>query len=186
MDMKELKQTEKLNADTILIAEFNYASQNAFQANEDRVRIFNFVFANLLTLGASLLAPIFNLSISPTLFALIFFILFIIGILAIVQLIKLRSAWESSVRSMNHIKEFYVKNIPDLEKAFLWKTSTIPSRDGVFNISFIMALILMIINSFAFTAVLHFTLTITPLFISIYSLICFVLQLLTWFYILNK
>jgi hypothetical protein len=42
-----------LNVDTILAAEYNYAAQTAFQANEDRARVTSFY---LVTVGSFLAA----------------------------------------------------------------------------------------------------------------------------------
>jgi len=172
--------------DSILIAEFNYAAQTAFQANEDRVRVFNFVFANLLTLGASLVVPFFNISINPAIFSVVFIIIAIIGSLSIIQLIKLRLAWESSVKVMNAIKQYYIAHSPQIDSVFHWRADTIPKRTGIFNITFMMSFTLMIVNSISLCACLFLYInTLSPLLLAFFGLVLLCLQLILWFRVIK-
>lgn len=111
----------------ILIAEFNYAAQSAFQANEDRVRVFGFVVANIATIISALFAQVTIISISENLFKVILIVLSIIGALLIMQIARLRSAWIESVRTMNSIKEFFIVNSynKDFAKVFRWNNQTV-------------------------------------------------------------
>lgn len=177
----------KLDENNILIAEFNYAAQSAFQANEDRVRIFNFVFANILTLAVSLALPVFNNSLDTRLFGYVFIALSGIGVLSLLQLIRLRAAWRSSILTMNQIKDYYVKHGQnDLAKAFKWTTSTIPSGVKVFSLSFLMGLALILLNSFATSAAVYFLLSQRNLHIAITGITLTLVQLLFWVFANNR
>lgn len=146
---EQISFPKDLNSNDILIAEYQYAAQSAFQANEDRVKVFNFVFANILTLGASFIAPFLNISFDSKLFGYLFIALAAIGFLSIIQLVKLRRAWRESVKAMNKVKEYYIQANPQLESAFKWRAQTIPTAAKVFSMSFLMVFMLMILNTLA-------------------------------------
>ena len=54
--------TSQLDPNTILIAEFEYTTQPAFQANEDRARVSSYYFVT----AAALVAAIFGVNVEAT------------------------------------------------------------------------------------------------------------------------
>lgn len=171
----------------ILIAEFNYAAQSAFQANEDRVRVFGFVVANIATIISALFAQVTIISISENLFKVILIVLSIIGALLIMQIARLRSAWIESVRTMNSIKEFFIVNSynKDFAKVFRWNNQTVPSATKVASISFLVTLIIAFIDTISFGyGILLFLdgveLNLSFLLTLVASLSFFMIQLYAW------
>jgi hypothetical protein len=115
----------------ILIAEFNYIAQTAFQANEDRARVASFY---LVSFG-SFLAALFSTQIdfsNPQLvnlgFSGLFLALAVMGYLTLLQLASLRGAWFRSIAAMNQIKEYYFARHPGLDAAFAWKKGDVPHK----------------------------------------------------------
>lgn len=113
-------------SDEILKSEFDYISQTAFQANEDRGKITNFYLVSVGSLIASAVSMEYNNANTPLIFSALFFVLSISGLLTILQLIRLREAWFDSAFAMNRIKAYYVSKRPDIEAAFQWKTNSLP------------------------------------------------------------
>jgi hypothetical protein len=133
---------EALSPDDMLIAEYNYIAQTAFQANEDRSRVTSFYFVSVGSLVAAILGAQFagedlkNISLA---FFLLFLVLTVLGVLTIIQLARLRAAWHESAEAMNYIKDFYIKNHPALKPAFKWHKKTIPPTDKPYSIANLMA-----------------------------------------------
>lgn len=148
------KKKLSLNPNSILEKEFEYTSQTAFQANEDRVRVFTYFIAT----GSGLIATVLFLNLDRRLhlaiFAAIFAAFCLLGFFSYLKLIKLRLSWDRSVRAMNQIKEYYIKNINDknFENAFLWRTGTIPNPGKIWSIAFLMSQTIAIIATGSFTA----------------------------------
>ncbi len=142
------QEVTNLDPNQILIAEYNYAAQTAFQATEDRVRVFNYVLASIATFIGSFFLPGLSGVISPLAFSLLFLILFVFGLMSLFKLAKLRTSWVSSVKAMLKIKEFYVANTYEgLEHAFRWTSDTLPKADKAWSVAFLMALTTMFLNS---------------------------------------
>lgn len=186
--MKENSQKKlqtPLEPGEILMAEYNYASQNAFQANNDRVQVFNFIFANSITLVVAAVLSNNIPEVTSWLFSVVFLFLGFIGLVALLQLIRLRQAWLDSVLAMNKIKQFYEDNTElEISPAFRWKIINIPPGDKLFSLSFSFILIITVTNSLALTLsaafffrevdTLLFTLYLPMLFI------LFTIQMIFW------
>lgn len=137
----------ELDPNKILSHEFNYAAQTAFQANEDRVRVFHYYLATVGTLiAASVLANSANDAYMKV-FSLAMILLAFLGFIFLLKLIKLRTAWKDSVRAMCRIKKYYVKKHDGLKEAFLWETDTIPTVGKLWSVAFLMSLIIAILSS---------------------------------------
>lgn len=151
-----------LTPDDILTAEFEYAANCAFQANEDRSKVASFF---LVAVG-SLVAAIFGAQIegisSETylLFAGLFFVLTLFGGLTIAQLARLRSAWHESARAMNTIKEYYSKHFDSIRlgDAFRWKSESLPPVYKSDSISFLMVTEVALLGGLTFGASIFFAL----------------------------
>ena len=134
---------EKLEPGEILLAEFSYISQTAFQAGEDRARVTSFYLVSVGTLVAAFLSSQLQNGLQPAIFvafSALFFVLSLAGLFTILQLVRLRGSWHESVQAMNQIKEFYIQRLPDkgLAEAFRWRNNTIPARYKPWSLSFML------------------------------------------------
>ncbi|MDR3575912.1 MAG: hypothetical protein P4L50_18775 [Anaerolineaceae bacterium] len=134
---------EKLEPGEILLAEYTYIAQTAFQAGEDRARVTSFYLVSVGTLVAAFLSSQLQKGLQPAVFgafSALFFVLSLAGVFTILQLGRLRGSWHESVQAMNQIKEFYIRRLPDegLEQAFRWRDSTIPARYKPWSLSFML------------------------------------------------
>ncbi|NJN84923.1 MAG: hypothetical protein HC802_23305 [Caldilineaceae bacterium] len=139
-------------ADELLIAEFNYIAQTAFQANEDRAKVYSVYTVAVATLIAALFSAQLNPEIAPEAqtaifvgFSIAFAIVAVFGLLSMLQLIQLRLAWSESARAMNAIKEFVLADRPEAT-ALLWTNATLPSGFKFGSIAFLNALQVAIIS----------------------------------------
>ena len=153
--------TPPVELDELLAAEYNYIAQTANQANEDRARVASFY---LIAVG-SLLAALFSTQLFEPekftqavklLFCVLFTFLTLLGSSTVMQLGRLRNSWHQSMLAMNHIKDFAIRERPELEKAFLWKTSTLPPRYKKSSISYFQALEVALISGLMFGAAAFF------------------------------
>ncbi len=172
---------KNLDPNEILIAEFNYAAQTAFQANEDRVRVFGYIIASLGTILAAIIVPNINSNIDTRIFGVIFLGLTIVGIFFLFQLSRLRIAWIESVRTMNQIKDYYIANHKeiDLYKAFKWRTSTIPASNKIWSLAFLLAASIISINTLSI-GIACYLFNTGILFAVVTSLLFILLQILLW------
>lgn len=150
-----------LNMDTILAAEFNYAAQTAFQANEDRARVTSFYLVTVGSFLAAILSTQFITAPGELIyggFSILFLVISLMGIITLLQLVRARAAWHESVRAMNQLKDFYIQHTPNypLLDAFRWRTGSIPPRFKISSISFLLALEICLLGSFMFGAAVEF------------------------------
>jgi len=135
-----------VSADSILIAEYEYIAQTAFQAHEDRARVTTFYLVTVGSLIGAMLTSQFtsNLVNVRLGFATLFLILAIGSFVTLLQLVRLRQAWFDSARAMNQIKAFYLTQLEgknkNLENAFLWSTATLPKKEKAWSISFLLTI----------------------------------------------
>lgn len=127
----------------ILTAEFEYIAQTAFQANEDRARVTNLYLITLGGLVATVLGANATGGSLPGIYwilVVMFLLLAADSVLTLLQLARLRLAWGESLRAMNQIKAFCVTWYPELEKAFRWRTETMPAMDNPRSVGLLLAL----------------------------------------------
>src|SRR6185369_5330197 len=147
---------ENLDSNQILAAEFQYASDTAHQANDDRGKVFEVFLANIVTLvSAAILPTVFNVD-NKVIFILVFLGLFMFGVITLFQLTRTRVAWVSSVKAMNQIKDFYIKHDKTLEDAFKWRVASIPKANSRTSIIFVQSVSIMILNSLNIALVIYF------------------------------
>lgn len=151
----------KLNDDEMLQAEFKYINQNAFQANEDRSRFSSYYF---VTVGSFVAAVLGSPSIlGQQTVALAFFVLFIVltvmGTFTLAQLARLRAAWHESVEAMNQIKNFYIKNNPNIKPAFKWLDKQVPPTDKPYSIANLIAMEVATLSSLTTGTAIYFLLS---------------------------
>jgi hypothetical protein len=142
---------QELDPNVILAREFDYAAQTAFQANEDRVRLFHYYLATAGTMiAASVLADLTN-RVYLAVFSLAISGLALLGFILLLKLARLRIAWTESVHVMCRIKQYYIERCMDIQlrEAFKWKKGTIPDVSSKWTVAFLMA---MVIGFFSSTA----------------------------------
>lgn len=158
--MKKNSTEIPLNPNDILMREFDYASQTAFQANEDRVKVFSYYLGSATTLIAATIFPDFEKPLHLYIFMFLFLGFYILGVFSFLKIIKLRLAWTNSVIAMNEIKEFYIGKLSgiSLEAAFKWRMNSIPNVGKKWTIAFLMYIVT------AFLASLSLSLSVLLLF----------------------
>lgn len=150
-----------LDANALLIAEFEYIAQTAFQATEDRSRATTLYLVTTGSLIAAILSTqVEQLQVAETYwsFAILFGGLSFFSLLTLLQLARLRLAWLSSVAAMNHIKQFYIEHsqFPELESAFLWNVRTLPSPSKPWSVASLLMLQVALLGSLAAGAAIIF------------------------------
>ncbi len=158
--MKE-KQSPIVELDELLAAEFSYIAQTATQAFEDRSRVSSFYMIAVGSLIVTLFGTQFfdageltqNIKL---MFSGVFLLLTLLGLSTVLQLARLRSAWYESMMAMNQIKDFAMKQNPELAEAFRWKTSTLPAKYKRGSVSSNQALEVSLIGGLMFGATTHF------------------------------
>jgi hypothetical protein len=153
--------TGKIDPDHILIAEFNYTVQTAFQANEDRARVTSFYLVSVGSFLAAILGTQLIDNLPPAVywgFTILFLFIAVLAVTTILQLIRLRRAWYESVLAMNQIKDFYVRSIHnlDLSAAFRWNSKTIPPLEKSNSLSFYLAMEVGLFGASALGAAVYF------------------------------
>jgi hypothetical protein len=148
-----------LEPEAILAAEFEYIAQTAFQAHEDRARVSTYYLVSVASLvGAILSTQATDSRMVEAAFAGLFALISAFGVVTLLQLARLRQAWEGSIRAMNHLKEFYARHAPGLplERAFLWNNQTLPPLDKPWSISFLLAVQVSLLGGVTCGAAIHF------------------------------
>lgn len=142
----------QLDPGDILIAEFNYITQTAFQANEDRARVSSYYLVSV----AAVIGAVFGAKLDGTsvllvnvAFGVLFAILSFVGATTLLQLARLRAAWDEAAVAMNMIKCYYA-TFPASESlgaAFFWKTSTLRWDRNHRSVSYLLAISVIVISS---------------------------------------
>lgn len=147
--------------DELLAAEFDYIAQTAIQANEDRSRVSSFY---LIAVGSLIAALLGTQLFDPERFTQpvklafsgAFGLLTLFGISTVLQLARLRGAWHESMLAMNQIKDFAMKQSPELMQAFRWKTSTLPRKYKKGSVSYYQAREVALIGGLMFATAVFF------------------------------
>ncbi|MGO8948095.1 MAG: hypothetical protein ACLQUY_10620 [Ktedonobacterales bacterium] len=183
-----------LALENMLLEEFNYAGVTAYQAMEDRARMFN-LYLLLVGILASGLGAVFQLGsgVRQYLLPVAVLLLLLIGGLGYVfflKLIRLRQAHRESLIAMGKIKTFYIDQfkpqLPKIENAFHWRLETIPPGEKFGNVTFLVCYTTAVLGClcFAIAAFLLFPVTIgqvlDPLAPQFAGLFPYVAALLVW------
>ena len=167
--MPKTNKSQELVSNDILIAEFEYISKTASDANDDRERITNFY--NQLFTVSTLAAGFFisnktttdillannRVEISLVLSALFFSLTFIV-LSNLGRLARARAAWQESIEAMNQIKDLYIKRDRSIEPGFKWLYSSIPPKDKPFSIANFLSLEISILGSLTTASSIYFLL----------------------------
>lgn len=149
-----------LRLENLLMQEFTYASSTAYQALEDRARMFNLylVLIGALATGVGVITQ-FGQKLDGYAAEIIVALLAIMGVVGVaffIKLIRLRQAWRESAIAMNVIKEHYIQKFaqdaPEIEKMFRWRLRTMPTGETRGNISFVVCMTVALLGSLSFAA----------------------------------
>jgi hypothetical protein len=136
----------------IIIAEFNYIAETAFQANEDRAKVTQFFvisFGGFLTALISAQLPTENIVAPNTILGIFFLLIFLYGGISIFQLARLRMSWKESVLAMNQIKDSSIKKHPVLAEYFRWSNKNAPPTFNPKSLGFSLVVMIVIISGMA-------------------------------------
>ncbi|HEV7129928.1 MAG TPA: NUDIX hydrolase, partial [Ktedonobacterales bacterium] len=145
-----------LSLENILTQEFGYANVTAYQAMEDRARVFGLYLTLVGVLAAALgavsqLGGSFEKQYLLPLGACLLLLAGVLGTVFFRQLVKVRQAWRSSALAMARIKEYYIERlkqqVPDIEKAFLWRLETLPKGEKRGTITHLICFTTAVIGS---------------------------------------
>jgi hypothetical protein len=162
----------RVELDELLASEYEYITQTANQANEDRARVASFY---LIAVG-SLVAALLGTQVFDTekftqtvkiMFSGLFVLLTLLGTSTIMQLARLRAAWYEAMLAMNQIKDFAMNQSPELIRAFRWTNETMPPKYKRGSVSYFQATEVALISGLMFGAATFFLqqafFSITPL-----------------------
>ena len=151
----------RVELDELLALEYEYITHTASQANEDRARVASFY---LIAVG-SLMAALFGTQLFDTekytqavkiMFSGLFVLLTLLGTSTIMQLARLRHAWYEAMLAMNQIKDFAMKQSPELTDAFRWTKDTLPPKYKRGSVSYFQAVEVSLISGLMFGAAIFF------------------------------
>lgn len=135
-----------LDIDSMLLEEFNYAGNTAYQCMEDRARLFNLYLLVVGILGSAL-GAVYQLggglsTGTEVIFAIMLLAAGISGIAFFMQIISLRQAYREALIALNVVKEYYIKqardSFPDIEDAFRWRLRTVPAGERFGSVTFLI------------------------------------------------
>lgn len=166
VDANESKKGKKirmmgLDSNDLLIAEYGYISESAFQANEDRARVSTYY---VVTFG-TLVAALFSLQVESAdldnihrALTIVFLTLTLFGLSTLLQLARLRQAWTECACAMNKIKDYYVDRSDEgeLAEALRWREWTIPASYKPWSIAFMMAAQVALLGGVSLGACVYF------------------------------
>jgi hypothetical protein len=149
-----------LKIDNMLLEEFNYAGTTAYQAFDDRARIFN-LYLIVVGVLASGLGAAYQLSGDIRVFVLplavaLLFIAGILGTAFFLALVGLSNAHRESLVCMNKVKEYYIAHfkaqLNDIEDAFRWRMKTIPNRERFGSVTYVVCHTVALLCSLCYAA----------------------------------
>lgn len=151
-------RNSSLRLESMLLEEFNYAGVTAYQAQEDRARMFNLYLLLIGVLGSAL-AAIYQIGGGLKLFAgeLAIALLLVAGMMGVAfftKLIRLRQAWRESVLAMSLIKEYYIREFsdsaPKAVHAFYWRLKTLPTGEKLTSTTAVVCATVAALGSLCF------------------------------------
>lgn len=156
-DDPAINTDQTLRLESVMLAEFNYGSSTAYQALEDRGRMFNF-FLGITGVLASGLGALYGfgdqVKHSELLAVALLVLAAFIGVIFFLKIVRIRQAFDDSLLTMNVIKERYISEfkgkVPAIEEIFRWRTETMPSGRRFGSLTFLVCFAVTLIDSIAF------------------------------------
>lgn len=147
-----------LRLENMLLEEFNYASVTAYQAQEDRARMFNLYLLLIGVLGSGL-AAVYQLgggfqAFGGELSIALLLAAGLMGVAFFAKLIRLRQAWRESALVMALIKEYYIQEFatsaPGAVRAFYWRLKTLPTGEKLTSTTAVVCATIATLGSLCF------------------------------------
>ena len=156
-----MEPAPRVELDELLAAEYEYITQTAGQANEDRARVASFYLVAVGSLVAALFGTQFSNEETYTqtvkiMFSGLFVLLTLLGVSTVMQLARLRGAWYEAMQALNQIKDFAVQQSPELKQAFRWTSETLPPKYKIGSVSHYQASEVSLIGGLMFGAAVFF------------------------------
>src|SRR5690348_3412098 len=154
-----LTRDSTLRAENIMLEDFTYASTTAYQAMEDRARMFSFylTLVGVLIGGLGLFSQLGS-AVAPYLPIVAIALLGLAGVLGsvfFIKLIRLRQANRESLIAMNKLKEYYIElfkdRLPGLGGAFAWRLETVPG-EKLGNVTFLVCYTVAVVAGLLYAA----------------------------------
>jgi len=147
-----------LPASDILSREFEYARITASEAMEQRHTMVNFylLLSGVVASGAvAVMAQ--DTELPPAVGTALLWLLCGIGWIYFLAIVRLRQAWHDSARTMNQIKEFYIRHAAHFDDstmrtAFRWQAHTLPPPGKPWTVFFYSATLIALLDSVAYVA----------------------------------
>src|SRR6185437_2915872 len=147
---------QRLRLESIMLAEFHYASAAAYQALDDRGRMFGIylAIASVLAGGVGALYELGDKSAhSEVIAATLFLLAGFIGLIFFFKIVRIRQAFDDSLLTMNVIKEHYISvfkgTVPAVEEIFRWRMKSMPSGRRFGSLTFLVYFAISVIDSLA-------------------------------------
>ena len=147
---------QTLRLESMMLAEFNYASATAYQALDDRGRMFGIylAIASVMAGGVGALYELGDKSAhSEVLAAALLLLAGFIGLIFFFKIVRIRQAFDDSLLTMNIIKEHYISIfkgiVPAVEDIFRWRMKSMPSGRRFGSLTFLVYFAISVIDSLA-------------------------------------
>jgi hypothetical protein len=145
-----------LKLESIMLAEFNYASATAYQALDDRGRMFG-IYLGIASVLAGGVGALYELgkkdANSEVIAAALLLLAGFIGVIFFFKIVRIRQAFSDSLLTMNVIKEHYIAqfraSVPNVETIFRWRMQTMPSARRFGSLTFLVSFGIILIDSLA-------------------------------------
>ncbi|MEZ4619666.1 MAG: hypothetical protein R2867_29745 [Caldilineaceae bacterium] len=196
LNQNKQKPQTKIDLSSLLIADFTYVAQTAFQANEERAKATTFYLLSVVSVLATVWAtnsPYVDHAKTALAFSVIFGLLSIFGIITLLQLARLRASWFDSVQAMNAIKMYALQSQKTLvENPFPWTQANLPKKFKAKSIAAFLALQVLVMSSVTCGAcIFHFgqyininSSLVVPAFLG--AIVWASISLLLYFWVLNE
>lgn len=147
---------QTLRLESMMLAEFNYANSTAYQALDDRGRMFGIYLgiASVLAGGVGALYELGSRSANSGVIAAALLILAgFIGLIFFFKIVRIRQAFDDSLLTMNTIKEHYISkfkgDVPAVEDIFRWRMKSMPTGRRFGSLTFLVCFAITVIDSLA-------------------------------------
>jgi ADP-ribose pyrophosphatase len=147
---------QTLRLESMMLAEFNYANSTAYQALDDRGRMFGIylAIASVMAGGVGALYELGDRSAhSEVIAAALLLLAGFIGLIFFFKIVRIRQAFDDSLLTMNVIKEHYISAfkgiVPAVEEIFRWRIESMPSGRRFGSLTFLVYFAISVIDSLA-------------------------------------
>jgi 8-oxo-dGTP pyrophosphatase MutT (NUDIX family) len=147
---------QTLKLESMMLAEFNYASATAYQALDDRGRMFG-IYLGITSVLAGGVGALYELgkkdANSEVIAAALLLLAGLIGVIFFFKIVRIRQAFSDSLITMNVIKEHYISQfkatVPQVDKIFRWRMKSMPSAHKFGSLTFLVCVGIITIDSLA-------------------------------------